>query len=63
MVGTPWIDRPVDTGAALRFHVPSVQHGSAAMLKPMIDVPLVSLRCRPEALLERPETVDTVAAA
>jgi hypothetical protein len=33
MLGTAWIDRPV-RGAALRFHVPSVQHGSAAMPVP-----------------------------
>ena len=41
----------------------SAQHGSAAMLKPMIDIPLASLRCPPEALPGRPETADTVAAA
>jgi hypothetical protein len=33
------------------------------MLKPMIDIPLASLRCPPEALPGRPETADTVAAA
>jgi hypothetical protein len=33
------------------------------MTKPKgIDIPLASLRCRPEALPGRPETVDTVAA-
>jgi hypothetical protein len=31
------------------------------MLKPMIDNPLASLRCPPEALHGRPETADTVA--
>jgi hypothetical protein len=40
-----------------------VQHGRAAMPKPMIDIPLASLRCRPEALPGRSETADTVAAA
>jgi hypothetical protein len=29
----------------------------------MIDIPLASLRCPPEALPGRPETADTVAAA
>ena len=41
----------------------SARHGSTAMLKPMIDIPLASLRCPPEALHGRPETADTVAAA
>ena len=41
----------------------SAYHGSAAMLKPMIDNPIASLRCPPEALPGRPETADTVAAA
>ena len=52
MLGTAWIDRPVDTqGLRSRFHRPFlVQHGSAAMLKPMIDDPSSSLRCPPEAL-------------
>ena len=59
------VDRPASRHAGLhsRFHVPSAQHGSAAMLKPMIDIPLASLRCPPEALPGRPETADTVAAA
>jgi hypothetical protein len=59
------VDRPAGRYAGLhsRFHVPSVQHGSATMLKPMIDIPLASLRCPPEALPGRPETDDTVAAA
>jgi hypothetical protein len=41
------VDRPASRHAGLhsRFHVPSVQHGCAAMLKPMIDIPLASLRC------------------
>ena len=30
------------------------------MLKPMIDIPLASLRRPPEALHGRPETADTV---
>ena len=35
MLGTAWIDRPVDTrGLHSRFHVPSVQHGCAAMPVP-----------------------------
>jgi hypothetical protein len=29
------------------FHARLVRHGSAAMLKPMIDIPLASLRCPP----------------
>jgi hypothetical protein len=33
------------------------------MLKPMIDIPLASLRCSPDALPERPETADKVVAA
>ena len=59
------VDRPAGRYAGLhsRFHVPSVQHGSATMLKPMIDIPLASLRCPPEALPGRLETADTVAAA
>jgi hypothetical protein len=64
MLGTAWIDRPVDTqGCAPCFHVLPAQHGSAPMLKPMIDIPLASLRCHPEALSRQPETADTVAAA
>ena len=65
MLGTAWIDRPVDTQGlrSLLPRPPLVQHGSAAMLKPMIDIPLASLRCPPEALPGRPETADTVAAA
>jgi hypothetical protein len=59
------VDRPASRHAGLhsRFHVPSVQHGSVAMPKPMIDIPLASLRCPPEALPRGPETADTVAAA
>jgi hypothetical protein len=60
------VDRPASrhAGAALPASTFSlVQHGSAAMLKPMIDIPLASLRCPPEALPGRPETADTVAAA
>jgi hypothetical protein len=65
MLGTAWIDRPVDTqGCAPCFHVLLERpHGSAAMLKPMIDIPLASLRCLPEALPGRPEAADTFAAA
>ena len=57
------VDRPASRYAGLRsrFHVPSVQHGCAAMLKPMIDIPLASLRCPRKALPRRPETADTVA--
>ena len=48
MLGAAWIDRPVDTqGLRSCFHVFLAQHGSAAMLKPMIDIPLASLRCAP----------------
>jgi len=51
-------------GAALPASTSSsAQHGSAAMLKPMINIPLASLRRPPEALHGRPGTVDTVAAA
>ena len=61
MLGAAWIDRPVDARGCTPASTSSlVQHGSAAMLKPMIDIPLASLRCPPEAL--RPETADTVAA-
>ena len=48
MLGTAWIDSASrHAGLHSRFHVPSVQHGSAAMPKPMIDIPLASLRCPP----------------
>ena len=60
------VDRPASrhAGPALPASTSSlVQHGCAAMPKPMIDIPLASLRCRPEALHGRPETADTVAAA
>ena len=64
MLGTAWIDRPVDTqGRAPCFHVllsAAWKHGHA---QPMIDIPLASLRCPPEALPGRPETADTVLAA
>jgi hypothetical protein len=65
MLGTSWIDRPVDTqGCAPCFHVLlSAAWKRAAMLKPMIDIPLASLRRPPEALRGPPETADTVAAA
>jgi hypothetical protein len=64
MLGTAWIDRPVETqGCAPASTSSSAQHGSAPMLTPMIDNPLAFLRCRPEALPRRPETADTVAAA
>jgi hypothetical protein len=64
MLGTAWIDRPVDTRGALPASTSSpAQHGSAAMLKPMIDIPLASWRCRPAALPGRPGTADKVAAA
>jgi hypothetical protein len=59
------VDRPASrhAGPALPASTSSlVQHGRAAMLKPMIDNPLASLRCPPEALHGRPETADTVAA-
>jgi hypothetical protein len=64
MLGTAWIDWPVDTqGCAPASTSFSAQHGSAAMLKPMIDIPLLPLRCAPEALRGRPGTADTVGAA
>jgi hypothetical protein len=64
MLGMAWIDRPVDTqGCAPASTSSLAQHGSAAMLKPMIDDPIASLLCPPEALPGRPETADTVAAA
>jgi hypothetical protein len=64
MLGTAWIDRPVDTqGCALCFHVIHSAAWKRTMLKPMIGIPLASLRCPPEALPGRLETADTVAAA
>ena len=62
MLDTAWIGRP-SRHAVLhsRFHVPSVQHGSAAMLKPMIDIPLASLRC-PQRLCPTTRNGDTAAA-
>ena len=45
MLGTAWIGfASRHAGLHSRFHAPSVQRGSAAMLKPMIDNPLASLR-------------------
>ena len=65
MLDTAWIGfASRHAGPALPASTSSlVQHGRAAMLKPMIDIPLASLRCPPEALPGRPETADTVAAA
>jgi hypothetical protein len=60
------VDRPASrhAGAALPASTSSsAQHGSTAMLKPMIDISPASLRCPPEALPGRPEAADTVAAA
>ena len=64
MLGTAWIDRPVDTqGCAPASTSSSAQHGSAAMPKPMIAIPLASLRRPSETLPRRPEKADKVAAA
>jgi hypothetical protein len=65
MLDTAWIGfASRHAGPALPASTSSlVQHGCAAMLKPMIDIPLASVRCLPEALPERPETADTVVAA
>jgi hypothetical protein len=50
------VDRPagLHAGPALPASTSSlVQRGSAAMLKPMIEIPVASLRCAPEALHPR----------
>ena len=58
MLGTAWIDRPVDTrGCTPASTSSSVQHGSAAMLKPMIDIPRVF--AMPQAF-RTTRTADTV---
>jgi hypothetical protein len=63
MLGTAWIDRPVDTQDCAPASTSSpAQHGSAAMLKPMIDIPIASLQWPLEALPGQLETADTVAA-
>ena len=58
------VDRPASRHAGPRSLLPRPPqrpHGSTAMLKPMIDVPLASLRRPPDALPGRSETADTVA--
>ena len=64
MLGTAWIDRPVDTqGCAPCFHVLLSAAWKRGHAQANDRLPLASLRCPPEALPGRPETADTVAAA
>jgi hypothetical protein len=64
MLSTAWIDRTVDKQDCAPASTSSLaQHGSAAMLKPMIDILIASLQWPLEALPGQLETADTVAAA